>query len=127
SLSIGITAHGFGEYTIETTGDDEKDHIEIDFEPDSGRQRIQVKEAHGIGQRVFNEHALSVSRDQLFGRQAVLVAKQNRGFVMAQILNEQLSECGSSMRDLLFVLRRWTVRAVGVRGLIVWMVYGGSE
>ena len=85
SLSIGIAAHGFGEDAIEPTGDDEKDHVEIDLESDSGRQRIHVKEAHGIGQRVFNEHALCVSGDQFFGRYAVLVGEQNRGFVVAQI------------------------------------------
>jgi hypothetical protein len=32
------------------------------------RQRIDMKEAHGIGQRVFDEHVLSVSGDQLLGR-----------------------------------------------------------
>src|SRR5580693_5945792 len=79
SLSIGIAAHGFGEDAIEPTGDYEENHVEIDLESDSGRQRIHVKEAHGIGQCVFNEHALSISGDQFFGRYAVLVGKQNRG------------------------------------------------
>ena len=35
SLSVGIAAHGFGEDAIEPTGDDEKDHVEIDLESDT--------------------------------------------------------------------------------------------
>ena len=67
-LSIGIAAHCFGENTIDPTGENQKDHVEIDLESDGGRERIHVKEAHGIGERVFDEHALSVSGNQLFGR-----------------------------------------------------------
>ena len=68
SLRIGITAHGFSENAIESAGDDKQDHVEIDLESDGRRQRIDVEEAHGIGERVFNEHALRISGDQLFGR-----------------------------------------------------------
>ena len=55
SLRIGIAAHGFGEDAIEPTGDDEKDHVEIDLESNSGRQRIHVKE------RTASESAFSMS------------------------------------------------------------------
>ena len=72
SLSIRITAHGLGEKAIESAGEDQEDHVEIDLESHRGRQRIDVEEAHGIGERVFDEHALSVSGDQFFGREAVL-------------------------------------------------------
>ena len=67
-LRLRIAAHGFGEDAIEPTGDYEKYHVEIDLESNSGRQRIDMKEAHGIGERVFDEHALGVSGDQLLGR-----------------------------------------------------------
>jgi len=67
SLRIGIAAHVFGQDAIDPAGDDEKHHVEIDLESNSGRQRIDMKEAHGIGERVFDEHALSVSGDQLLG------------------------------------------------------------
>ena len=66
SLRIGIAAHRLGEDAIEPTGDDEKDHVEINLESDGGRQRVHVKEAHCIGERVFDEHALSVSGNQAF-------------------------------------------------------------
>ena len=60
-LSIGITAHCFGENSIDPTGENQKDHVEIDLQADGGRERIQVKETHGVGERIFDEHALSVS------------------------------------------------------------------
>ena len=74
-LRIGITAHGFGENSIESTGDDQKDHVEIDFKPDGRRERIHMKEAHGIGDRVFDEHALGVSGNQFLGRKAELIGE----------------------------------------------------
>ena len=52
SLSVVIAAHGFGEDAIEPAGDYEKYHVEIDLESNSGRQRIDMKEAHGIYPRV---------------------------------------------------------------------------
>src|ERR1039458_7137996 len=39
-LSIGIAAHCFGENTIDPTGENQKDHVEIDLESDGGRERI---------------------------------------------------------------------------------------
>jgi hypothetical protein len=66
-LSIGIAAHGLGENAIDSTGEYQRDHVEIDLQADGGRERIHVKEAHGIGERVFDEHALSVSGNQYLG------------------------------------------------------------
>ena len=33
-LGVGIAARSFGEETLETAGDDQQDHIEVDLEPD---------------------------------------------------------------------------------------------
>ncbi len=66
-LRIGIAAHGLGENSIDSTGEHQKDHVEIDLQTDGGRERIHVKEAHGIGECVFDEHALRVSGNQLLG------------------------------------------------------------
>ena len=60
-LGIEIAAHCLGENSIDPTGENQKDHVEIDLQSDGGRERIHVKEAHGIGERVFDEHALSVA------------------------------------------------------------------
>ena len=52
-LSIEIAAHCLGENSIDPTGEHEKDHVEVDLESYGGRERIHVKEAHGIGERVL--------------------------------------------------------------------------
>ena len=49
SLGIGIAAHAFGEYPLEAAGDLQKEHIEIDFESDAGRQSVNVKKPDSIG------------------------------------------------------------------------------
>jgi hypothetical protein len=50
-----------------------------------------VEEAHGVGQRVLDEHALRVARDHRGGAPAV-VRQEDRRLLVAQVLNEHLAE-----------------------------------
>jgi hypothetical protein len=47
-----------------------------------------VEEADGVGQRVFDEHPLRVSRDQLVERPVSLVGEQDSRFVVTQVVDE---------------------------------------
>src|SRR5271166_3737293 len=38
-LSIAIAAHCFGENSIDPTGENQKDHVEVDLQSDGGRER----------------------------------------------------------------------------------------
>jgi hypothetical protein len=111
-LSIIITAHATGHQAIETAGEDEQCHVEIDFEPDRGGQGIAVKEAHGIGEGIFDEHAFGVADDQLTGGGAGVVGEQDGRRIMAEILDEELAVAALAGLRLLFKDARGAVLAL---------------
>ena len=39
-----------------------------------------MEEAHGVGKRILDEHALGIAGNQLFGRYAELIGEQSGGF-----------------------------------------------
>ena len=43
-----------------------------------------MEEAHRVGERVFDEHALSVTGHQRLGRSVALIGQQDGGFLMAR-------------------------------------------
>ena len=45
------------------------------------RKRVDVEEAHGIGERVLDEHALRVVGDEFFGGGFCVVGEQDGGLV----------------------------------------------
>src|SRR5215470_9388586 len=47
-LSIMVSLHALGHQAIEPAGEDKEGHIEVDLHAHRGRQRIDVKEAHGL-------------------------------------------------------------------------------
>ena len=59
-----------------------------------------MEEAHGVGEGVLDEHPLGVTRDQLGVRCPWLVGDQDRGLVVAQILDEE-SPTGSPCETIL--------------------------
>ena len=50
-----------------------------------------MKEAHGVGECVLDQHALSVARDELGRGAAAVVGQQDGRLVMAEIENEELA------------------------------------
>jgi hypothetical protein len=83
-LRIGIPAHPLGHESIQTTGDDEQVHVEVDFEPDCRGEGIHVEEADGVGEGVFDEHPLSVASDELGGGSAPVVSEEKGWLVVAR-------------------------------------------
>jgi hypothetical protein len=63
-----------------------------------------MEEAHRIGQRILDEHTLGIAGHQLPGGGAGIVGQQDRGLLMAQILDEELAVGGQRQLSLPSVL-----------------------
>jgi hypothetical protein len=72
-----------------------------------------VEKAHGIAQAILNEHAVGVARDQARNRSLVLVGQRDRGWLMPQVLHEDLAEPMPRQFDPLFLNARRAVLAGG--------------
>jgi hypothetical protein len=62
-----------------------------------------VEEAHGIGERILDEHALGVTGDEVLGGGGCVVGEQDGGFVVAEIGDEELAVGALARTNLLFV------------------------
>jgi len=87
-LGVVVAAHAAGGQAVEGRGEDEEGHVEIDFEPDRGGERVDVEETHGVGECVLDEHALGVAGDEIPSGGFRIVGDQDRGLVVAEILDE---------------------------------------
>ena len=47
-LSVVVAPHLVSQEPIETAGNNEKSHVEVDLEPDRGTEGIHVEEADGV-------------------------------------------------------------------------------
>lgn len=72
-----------------------------------------MEEAHRIGERVLDQHALGVSRDDILGGGLGVVGEQDGGFVVAEVLDEELAEGALLRTRLLFVEARSAMLAAG--------------
>ena len=61
-----------------------------------------MEEAHRIGQRVLDEHALSVAGEQLGGAALAIVGEQDRRILVTQVEDKELPEGRSGQDDRLF-------------------------
>ena len=59
-----------------------------------------VKKAHGIRERVFDQHALRVAGDECLGRDCLLVGYQDRGVFVTEVEHVELAERGKSTISL---------------------------
>jgi hypothetical protein len=109
----GSSAHAARHEAIKAAGQDEQRHVEIDFEADRRGQGVAVKEAHGIGESIFDQHAFGVAGDQLAGGGVGVVGEQNRGLLVSEILDEELAVDALAGLDLLFEDARRAVFALG--------------
>jgi hypothetical protein len=72
-----------------------------------------VEEAHGIGERVLDEHALGVAGDEFFGGGFCVVGEQDGGLVVTEIGDKELAVSALARTSLLFEDPRGAVFAVG--------------
>jgi hypothetical protein len=72
-----------------------------------------VEEADGVREGILDEHALGIAGDELGGGSSAVVGEEKRGFVMAQVSDEDLSEGFSGETDGLFVDAGGLVLAAG--------------
>src|SRR3990170_3813085 len=87
-LGIGIATHLLSERSVESTGNRQQRHIEVHLQPYGRRQGVHVEKPNGVRERVFNQHALGVPSDELFGGYPALVAEHDGWFVVAEILDK---------------------------------------
>ena len=60
-----------------------------------------MEEAYGIGERIFDQHALGIASDEVAGAGMPVVGDKDSGFIVAEILDEQLSVGAFAKADLL--------------------------
>ena len=72
-----------------------------------------MEEVHRIGERVLDQHALGVSGDDILGGGFGIVGEQDGGFVVAEVLDEELAEGALLRTRLLFVAARGAMLAAG--------------
>ena len=109
-LGIRVAVHAPREQAVESAGDDQERHVEIHLEADRRGQCIPMEEAHRVRERVLNEPALCVARNQFgLGRLSV-IREEDCWFLVAQIAEEQLAEHGAGQfHRLLEDLRRFVL------------------
>lgn len=110
-LRVSIATHLVRDGAVESAGESEEGHIEVDLQTRCRREGIDVEEAHCVGQGVFDEHALGVARQQRLGRGVMLVGGQDGRILMAEILNENLPQEAAGQRHFLFDVSGRTVRS----------------
>jgi hypothetical protein len=62
-----------------------------------------VEEAHRIGQRVLDEHALGIAGDDRLSGGLGVVGEQDGGLVVAEIGDEELPEVALVRTSLVFI------------------------
>src|SRR5437899_9482598 len=81
------------------------------LKPDRRREGVDVEEAHRIGERVLDQHALGVAGDDILGGGSGVVGEQDGGLVVAEILDEELAEGALLRTSFLFVEARGAMLA----------------
>ena len=76
-------------------------------------QRVDVEEAHRVGECILDEHAFGVAGDEVFDGTACVVGEQDGRLVVAEVGDEELAAGALKRTSLLFVEPRVTVFAVG--------------
>ena len=112
-LSVIVAAHAAGHQAIEAAGDDQQRHVEVDLEADRRGERVDVEEAHRVGERVLDQHALGIAGDDRLGGGLGVIGEQDGGLVVAEIGDEELAEVALVRTSLLFVDARGAVLAAG--------------
>ena len=102
-LGVAVAAHATGEQAIESAGDHQQRHIEVDFESHRRGEGVHVEEADGIRERVLDQHPAGVAGDELLDRGPQVVGQENRRLFMAEIEDVDLPERAPGEADLLVV------------------------
>ena len=72
-----------------------------------------MEEAHGVGQSILDEHALSVADNQLASSGVSVIGEEDGWLIMAEILDEELSVGVVEEPDLVFEDPRGLILALG--------------
>jgi len=111
SLGVGVASHPAREDAIEAARDHQESHVEIDFQSDGRGEGVHMEKANGVGEGVFDEHALGVASHEFDGGDPVLIGQENGGFVMAEVLDIDLTKAPPSQTNRLLVDARGAVLA----------------
>src|SRR6516225_6853701 len=79
------------------------------------RTAHDMEEAHGVGERILDEHALGIAGDEIFNGRVCVVGEQDGGLVVAEIGDEELA-VGAPKRTRLLFVETW--RAVFAMGYV---------
>src|SRR4030042_770289 len=80
-LGVTVSSHAACQTSIEATGYDQQGHVKVDLQAHRRGQCIHMKESHGIGQGVLDQHALGVSSNQALGTLGIVGENNGRLFV----------------------------------------------
>src|SRR5580693_4812371 len=72
-----------------------------------------MEKAYRIGERILDEHALSVAGDEIFDGRALVVGEQNGGLIVAEVGDVKLAVGALKRTRLLFVEAWVAVFAMG--------------
>ena len=109
SLSIGVTTHSSCQQAIKAAGNHQQGHVKVYLQPDSRRESIHVKEPYCVRKRVLNEHALSITSNELLGRGVTPVGQEDGCILVAKILDKELTQVPSRQADRLLENARGAV------------------
>jgi len=65
-----------------------------------------MEEAHRVGERILDEHALGVAGDEILGGRACVIGEQDGGLIVTEVGDEELAVDALQRTRLLF-LKAW--------------------
>ena len=92
-LRVAVAAHPLRDQPIKAAGQHQQGHVKIHLQAHRRGERVDVKEAHRVGECIFDEHALSVTGHQRLGRSVPLIGQQDgRYFSRMSIAAQTVAE-----------------------------------
>src|SRR6201993_5648356 len=79
-------------------------------------QRVDMEEAHRIGQRILDQHAFCVTCNEGFGGRVCVVGEQDGWLIVTEVGNEELAVDALKWTRLLLVEARITEFRMGALG-----------
>ena len=72
-----------------------------------------MEEAHRVGERILDEHALGVAGNEILGGRACVIGEQDGGLIVTEVGDEELAVGALKRPRLVFMEARITVFAMG--------------
>src|ERR1039457_6604603 len=87
-----LSTDALGHHAVQRTGHERQLYVEIHFHADHGGERVYMEELDGLGDSVFDEHALRVARHPFDRTEFAMVGQQDGRLLVSQFHHGQLAE-----------------------------------